>query len=312
MDAMKKQSRKVLLTINNPSKHGITTEKVIAILDSMKTIYYCISEEIAKTGTEHIHVFVYTKSPIKFATIQNRFPTAHILFSRGSIAENREYVSKTGKWEGTEKAKTSVKGSFYESGDVPTEAANMSYSEKILAAIKAGKSNAEIIDDYPSAMYRIRDMDAYRQEVLKETKGKEIRDITVTYLYGKPGSRKIQHIYDRHDIREVFRISANGNGKELMFDDYDGDKVLVLEDFYSQISINELIKYLDGYPLYLRARYVNRVACYTDVYLVSDEPLEAQYRELRIHHREEWEVFRRYINKVEECLLDGTIRVIEE
>lgn len=311
MDIRDKKCRKYLLTLNNPNKHDLSLSDVINTLTEMTTTYFCVAKEIALTGTEHYHVFIYSKSPIKFSTVQRKFPTAHIEFSKGSIHENRDYVAKEGKWAGTKKSETSVEGSFFESGVVPEEVEKQkSYPEKLLDEINAGNTNLNIIQKIPSALFRIRDMEAYRQEVLKATVGKEIRKVNVTYMFGNSGIDKMKHIYERHSMNDIYRISANYNGRELMFDDYAGNKVVVLEDFNSQISIGELVKYLEGYPLYLKARYTNRVACYTEFYILSDAMLEEQYHDIQGHNRDAWEAFNKHINRVEECLMDGTTRII--
>lgn len=53
-------------------------------------------DEIATTGTKHMHIFIYSKSPIRFSTLKNRFPVAHIDKANGSVMENRDYLRKEG------------------------------------------------------------------------------------------------------------------------------------------------------------------------------------------------------------------------
>lgn len=38
--------------------------------------------------------------------------------------------------------------------------------------------------------------------------------------------------------------------------------------------MKHMLNYLDGYPLMLPSRYADKAACYTEVYLVSNIPLE--------------------------------------
>jgi hypothetical protein len=60
-------------------------------------------DEIATTGTKHMHIFIYSKSPIRFSILKNRFPVAHIDKANGSVMENRDYLCKEGKWQGSDK-----------------------------------------------------------------------------------------------------------------------------------------------------------------------------------------------------------------
>ena len=64
------QSRKWMLTINNPQDCGLDRDKIIEVINLFCPDYYCISDEIASTGTYHTHIFLYSKSPILFSTIK--------------------------------------------------------------------------------------------------------------------------------------------------------------------------------------------------------------------------------------------------
>ena len=72
------QSRKWALVINNPLECEFTHERVYEILMKFFPDYFCMADEIAKTGTFHTHIFIYSHSPIRFSTLKNRFPIAHI------------------------------------------------------------------------------------------------------------------------------------------------------------------------------------------------------------------------------------------
>jgi len=108
------QGRKYMLTINHPQECGLTHEVITEILTRFSPQYFCMADEITSTGTFHTHVFFYSPSPVRFSTIKRRFPTAHIEKVFGTCRQNRDYITKSGKWAETEKAETSVEGSFYE------------------------------------------------------------------------------------------------------------------------------------------------------------------------------------------------------
>ena len=54
--------------------------------------------------------------------------------------------------------------------------------------------------------------------------------------------------------------------KGISFEGYHGQEVLVFEEFSGQIPIEDMLNYLDIYPLSLPARYNDKTACYTKVY----------------------------------------------
>ena len=93
------QSRKWLLTINNPSEHGLNHAAIREILEKFKKLdYWCMcDEEGDECSTLHTHIFIFRQNPIRFSAIKNKFPTAHIDQCRGLSSENRAYVLKDGE-----------------------------------------------------------------------------------------------------------------------------------------------------------------------------------------------------------------------
>ena len=140
--------------------------------------------------------------------------------------------------------------------------------------------------------------------ILADRFATENRKLEVAYLYGDTGAGKTRSIYESHDPREICRVTNYRKG--VSFDAYNGQDVLVFEEFHSQIPIGDMLNYLDIYPLSLPARYTDRTACYTKVYITSNLPLTAQYRDEQYHRREIWAAFLRRIHKVIEFHKDGT------
>ena len=52
------QSRKWTLVINNPLECEFTHERICEILMKFFPDYFCLADEIAKTGTFHTHIFI--------------------------------------------------------------------------------------------------------------------------------------------------------------------------------------------------------------------------------------------------------------
>lgn len=306
------QSRKWQLTINNPQEHDITDELIRETLQKFVLDYYCMCKEIGnETQTLHIHIFMYSKSPIRFTTIKSRFPTAHIEKAYGTIQDNIDYVKKTGKFENTDKAETSIEGSFEEHGTIPSE-----LQEKhpilglLIELIKDGLSNVEILEKLPEMALKLRDIDLIRETYLADKYMKENRDIIVTYVYGKTGVGKTRDIYKRHGAKNICRITNYIGARGVNFDSYKSTmNTLVFEEFHSQIPIGDMLNYLDIYPLMLPARYNDKVACYIYVYITSNMPLEEQYFNLHYDskYKEVWKALLRRIHNIIEYKNDGSI-----
>lgn len=301
------QSRKWALVINNPLEAGLDHAAIREILYRFSPAYFCMVDEIATTGTYHTHIFLFSPSPMRFSTVKNRFSTAHIEKAYGSAKANRAYILKEGHWADTDKAETSVSGTFEEWGDLPAEKEEEAPEMfKLIQDLRAGKSVMEIIEDNPKLAFRIREIETLRQAILEEKYSAENRALEVTYLYGASGTGKTRGIFEKHDRKSICRITDYGSRNGVRFDAYHCQDVLVLEEFHSQIPISAMLNYLDIYPLTLPARYTDRIACYTKVYITSNIPLEEQYRDIQRYQMETWRAFLRRVQNVIEYLRDGS------
>ena len=232
---------------------------------------------------------------------------AHIEQAYGSVLQNRAYIEKSGVWVDSEKASTSVENSFFEYGVPDEKADSIPKMSRLIENIRAGKKTSEIIDDTPNYAFRIRDIDILRQTLMSEKYTTENRDLNVTYLYGKTGAGKTRSIYQAHDPRGICRITNYRTGRGISFDGYHGQDVLVFEEFNSQIPIEDMLNYLDVYPIFLPARYNDKTACFTQAYITSNLTLFSQYKDVQIYRPETWQAFLRRIHTVVEYHHDGSI-----
>lgn len=305
------QSRKWLLTINNPQSCDLNQEKIIDLLHLFHPTYFCMADEIASTGTYHTHIFLYSKSPIRFGTVKKRFPTAHIDKPSGTVMDNRNYIRKEGKWTETVKAETRVEGTFVEFGTPPTKGEESSPKmHQLLQNVKDGLSAAEIVEENPSFCLQTQKIDQLRDNLKSEPFSKQFRELEVHYLFGASGAGKTRSIFQKHDIQDICRITDYGGRNGVRFDAYHTQPVLVFEEFHSQIPIESMLNFLDSYPITLPARYQDKAACYTTVYITSNIPLEDQYRDVQRCELETWRAFLRRIHTVTQYFSDGTTEVL--
>ena len=299
-----KKSRKYQLTFNNPIDQGFIHEVIKTTLASFPGMqYWCMCDEIGEQGTPHTHLYLYSPNAILFSTLQQRFMGAHIEAAKGSHRENRDYIRKEGRWLDDAKHETNLPETFEESGALPIERDKRELvSSEILSLIQSGSSNAEILVQYPSAMNRLQHIEAARQTLLEECYSNQWRDLEVTYLWGKTGVGKTRSIMEKYGYSRVYRVT----NYDHPFDDYKGQDVILFEEFRSSLPIQDMLKYLDGYPLMLPCRYSNKAACFTKVYLVSNIPLSAQYPNVQVSEPETYRAFCRRINQGDYELLPDT------
>ena len=300
--ARTKSHRKYQLTINNPEEHGFTHDVLKTTLGTFTgLIYWCRADETGgETGTCHTHVYFAAKNAIEFQAVQQRFYGAHIEAARGTHQQNRDYIRKEGNWETDVKHGTRVEGTFEESGELPPEEdRRQKTSEAIFEMVQEGKSNAEILKEYPSAMNHLKNIDMTRQTLREEEYREKFRDLKVAYIWGKTGVGKTRSIMEKYGYRNVYRVTNYRNP----FDSYAGEDVILFDEFRSSLLIADMLKYLDGYPLMLPCRYGDRVACFTKVFVVSNIPMEKQYPNIQVEEPETWNAFlRRFKDDIVEML----------
>ncbi len=292
------KSRRWLVTINNPLDHGMSHEAIRYILETKfkKCEYWCMCDEIGgKEETPHTHLYIACVNGILFSTMKNRFPSAHLDYPFGTSDQCREYIRKEGKWEGSEKETTNLRDTFEEWGNLPHEEQGKRNDITYLYnAIKDGKDNYEILDENPKYVMQIEKLDKVRQVINEKVFRNSFRDLSVEYWYGATGTGKTRTIMEAYGYSNVYRVTDY----EHPFDSYRGQDVIVFEEFNSKLPVQLMLTLLDGYPVDLPCRYANKVACYTQVYIVSNKPLNQQYTNIQKDNKETWLAFLRRINRV--------------
>ncbi len=289
-----KQSRKWQLTINNPAEKELSHSVLKEILSQIKPIqYYCMSDEIA--SSHHTHIYIHCTSPVRFSTLKNKFPTAHIELARGTAVQNRDYVFKEGKWQNNKKHETNLIDTHEEYGELPVERQGARNDlADLYDMIKQGASDYEILDSNPEFFSQIDRMEKVRQTIYQDVYKNEFRHLDVTYIWGETGSGKTRNVMEQYGYANVYRITNYAHP----FDLYKGQSVIIFEEFRSSLPLSDMLNYLDGYPLALPCRYNDRVACYTIVFIISNIDIRLQYAALQKLERESWLAFLRRIHNV--------------
>ena len=311
------QSRKWQLTVNNPLEKGLTHEVLKEALAKFTgMLYWCMcDEEGDECETYHTHIYFVLRTATRHTVVDNRFPNIHREIVRGTSADNRAYVLQDGEkyqkqpdgfYDYTDTSGKQHKGknysdTFEEWGEMPQEHQGKSKDvERIYSMIKDGASNLEIVDAVPSGMMSIEKIERTRSMLRDSAFADSWRDLTVTYIFGTTGVGKTRSVMDKFGYRNCYRVTDYKHP----FDTYDGQDVLILEEYRSQFKIADILNYLDGYPLLLPCRYFNRQACFTKVFLITNISLEDQYRTVSEESRN---AFLRRIHKVVQHGLNGPV-----
>jgi hypothetical protein len=297
------QARDWVFTVNNPK---LTESEFFEYLKTLVNVkYFCFGREKGDgtdgnpQGTEHQQGYIEFSMPKKFSTVKGYFSESTIGVNgniqprQGKRHQARDYVYKTGAY--ADKAHTKISdtythGEFVDDGE-------RSDILQLKELVDAGVSDYELGNTVCKAYARhMQFVDRRRQINAYEKFGKVRRlDLEVTYIYGKAGIGKTRRVMDEYGDENVYRITDyDGN----LFDNYNNENVVIFEEFRSQVRIDIMLNYLDVYPLRLPARYNNKIACFTKVFIITNLPLSAQYQNVQREHPETWQAFLRRIHKV--------------
>lgn len=290
------KSRKWLITINNPKEHGFTHDRIKDDLSDLKSlVYWCMCDEIGENGTYHTHLFIAFSSAVRFSTLKNKFPEAHFDMAKGSSQQNKDYIRKEGKWSKDRKKETNLINTFEEYGDIPIEhQGSRNDLADLYDEIESGKTNADIIRDNPNFMFSIDKIERVRQTIIEEKYKNTYRQLEVTYIFGPTRTGKTRSIMEKYGYSNAFRVTDYDHP----FDGYKGQDIIIFEEFRSSLKIEDMLKYLEGYPLELPCRYSNKIACFTKVYIVTNIDLSEQYPGIQQEHPETWDAFLQRIKTV--------------
>jgi len=244
-------------------------------------------EKGGEQGYKHYQLYIENPSPIRFSTIKSKLPNCHLEERKGTKKQAYDYCTKPD---------TRI-GEIFGNGDI-----HMSENQgrrndltAIIEMIEDGAALADIQAKYKTQylMYQNR-ITTYMQSYLEGKFKDTFRILNTTYIHGSTGKGKTRYVMDKHGYSNVCRITNYNNP----FDFYKNQKVIIFEEFRSSLKIEQMLNYLDGYPLALPARYGDKVACFDEVYIISNIPLTAQYVNIQSEQPATYDAFLRRIHNV--------------
>lgn len=233
----------------------------------LKYDYFVFSlERGLETGYKHYQLYLENDNPISFSTLKNIFPYAHIESREGSKLQAYQYCTKSethykGPWE------FGVRPNFEEEITTPR-----SKKEKMMLDVLDGKNDKYLMITYPT-IFSKKLVDEWRS-ISGINLYQENRNVVCTYIFGATGVGKSSYVRRKYSSSDIYVVSDYDRAP---FDNYNGQKVIVFEEYRSNFPLSLFLQYLDIYPLLLPARYANRQALYDRVYIISNWTLEQQY-----------------------------------
>lgn len=113
------------------------------------------------------------------------------------------------------------------------------------------------------------------------SKNSGIRDLDVELSIGKPGLGKTWDVYALNDPNDVFTKSA----QDKWFDGYNGQSLLLLDDFDDYWSLQAAKNIMDPYPCTVQTKGGTVAARWTKIVITSNFPPEQWFTNHKIYNR---------------------------
>lgn len=154
-------------------------------------------------------------------------------------------------------------------------------------AIKRGADDAELFEEHLPVLAKYPRLEGRLKQSHLKQKTRAFRDVKVIVHWGEAGTGKTRGPYDAGAW--IFDDYEHG-----WWDGYDGESVILLDDFYGGIKWNFFLRLLDGYQLRLKVKGGFTYAQFTTIYITSNKHPDDWYKDHRYSDPE----FKRRITEV--------------
>lgn len=230
--------------------------------DHMAYMIYQV-EKAPTTGNLHLQGFLVMKVKKRLTQMKKIHATAHWLVS--------DYPTAAARY--CEKSDTHIAGPW-EWGSRPDKRGKKSQTALAVEAIKSGMRMPEVAKEYPEAI--VRSGKGLQQLSYLLNVSPSWRTVSTTWIYGETGRGKTRTAFESKcaDGRDPYFIVLPAQ----WWDGYDGQDTIIFDDFYGQVKVADMLRYLDGYPLQLPVKGSFVWANWTRVFITSNEHPDNVYR----------------------------------
>jgi len=219
------RSRGYVFTLNN------YTEQEVDDLRHCGSKYLIFGKEIGENGTPHLQGYMWFATLKSLKQMKKISPRAHFEAQRGSFEQAIDYCKKDGSFEERGTAPMSRK----EKGDTGAKRRR----EKNLSCIE--KDLSQLVEDGTISINEVAVIKRAKHLLLNDGEPYSAEDVRGEWFYGPPGTGK------SHKARQD-NPGAYIKQQDAYWDDYEGEEVVILDDFDFSGLGHYLKIWADKYP----------------------------------------------------------------
>lgn len=237
-------------TLNNYTEEDESVLQELGDIEAQPLSYVLYGREVGESGTPHLQGYFETHSKKTLRSLKalgGPFGRMHLEKANGSLQENQRYCKKD--------------GDFFETGSPMHQGARNDLIE-IKEKIDAGATNEDIAEQYFSkwVVYR-RSFQVYRG--MKVSRRRWTTQVIV--IWGTTGTGKTRYCWD-----QVMDRTAWTPGDYQWFDGYNGQEIVLLDDYRGEYPLAQFLKLTDRYPMTVPIKGGFTQWCPKKIYITSN------------------------------------------
>lgn len=268
--ALNHRSRRWVWVENNPTTQPVFEPSWIS--------YLIYSKEIGESGTAHWQGYIRCSAQVTLARLKKWNKRAWFGVVRGTEAQNITYISKA-PIEGP--FKFGEPESPGKRSDIRTAIEQINDGDRMAVV---ARSNPEVFVRYYKGLMTYASLTTPMIHM-------DPKKFSVTYIWGPTGVGKTRHVYSSVSAENLYTTI----GDCTWWDGYDGQNVVLFDEFIGQVPIQQMLRFIDIYCVLLPTKGSHVVKKYHTVYITSNLPPEMVYLLASNEHRA---AFKRRINTV--------------
>ncbi len=245
----------------------------------------------------HIQGYFECRNCLRMCTVRKLLPGAHVEIALGTAVQNTTYCTREDKRvPGTDAV---VLGNIDSGG----QGRRSDIAQFITKAQENGLDAA--IESFPEYLIRYpRGVEAWRQHQQRKQFRElpDYRNVYVCVHTGEAGSGKTRAVYDTSRTKYSQRPYSPLSSSPEWWCAYEGEKVILIDDFFGQVKLSRLLRILDGYPILLPNKGAHTYSLYEEVHITTNQDWEQWYQMIRDRQDDTgwrlYEALKRRINRV--------------
>lgn len=276
-----------------------TPEQLLEMLQTLPNIAFVRFqiEKATDTGTIHYQGYMHFEKRVYWGVLRRELIKMglHRLSHRNRIASPQkaaEYCSKV--FDEKSGKQTKLTEPVYQFNELNIQQGERTDLNEIIERVKAGATNAELLEEYPTHFFRYKKhIESVRKTIQESEFEEKYRHMTVFYIHGVPRTGKTRDVSLKFGYKNICRVSITYD--KWLFENYRGQKIVMFDEFDSQVPITQMNEYLEGHPQEYRCRNEDRVAMNDIVIIISNLKLSEQYQK---EQREKPAIYKAFFERI--------------